>query len=99
MALLRSPNTRPAAEDRNADTIRVLLNRPPASLDNLFEEPGVSTRVGEIISTAMEGSPRGLRAHAERCLRTAISSKSPAKKVALLIMADAERKLAARRKT
>jgi hypothetical protein len=42
----------------------------------------------------MSATSRLLRAHAKECLQNAITAKDPAQKAALLIMADAERKLA-----
>lgn len=39
---------------------------------------------------------RLLRAHAKQCLEKAIFEKDPAQKAALLLMADAEHKLASR---
>jgi hypothetical protein len=43
----------------------------------------------------MSTTTRQLRAHAKECLQNAIAAKDPAQKAALLLMADAERKLAA----
>jgi hypothetical protein len=75
------------------------VNRPFTTNYHYFSAPGTRIRIVRFKSTRnggqhMSNTTRQLRAHAKECLQTAIAAKDPAQKAALLLIADAERKLA-----
>src|SRR5262245_20250133 len=77
--------------------LRAQLRQPPLPLDALAGDSPFAMRLGNIVATAMLHSPRAVRAHAEKCLRTALASAEAGDRLALLTMAELQRNMLARR--